>query len=94
MALGSMSYGEARTCATDLGNAAAAMDDLFAKLKSEMNSLDSVLRSNGADELLATYRTLEAKLSGFPDKVRSFQGFLNAAVAQYEADDAQLSREV
>lgn len=94
MALGSMSYSEARTCATELGNAAAAMDDLFTQLKGEMNALDSVLKSKGADELLATYKVLEAKLQGFPDKVRAFQGFLNAAVQQYEADDAQLSSEI
>ena len=54
MALGSMSYGEARTCATELGNAASEMDNLFSQLKAEMNSLEEVLRSNGASELYAT----------------------------------------
>ena len=94
MALGSMSYGEARTCATELGNAANEMDNLFSQLKAEMNSLEEVLRSNGASELYATYKTLEAKLDGFPNKVRAFKGFLETAVAQYEADDAALMKEV
>ena len=94
MALGSMSYGEARTCATELGNAASEMDNLFSQLKAEMNSLEEVLRSNGASELYATYTTLEAKLDGFPNKVRAFKGFLETAVAQYEADDAALMKEV
>ena len=94
MALGSMSYGEARTCASELGNAASEMDNLFSQLKAEMNSLEEVLRSNGASELYATYKTLEAKLDGFPNKVRAFKGFLETAVAQYEADDAALMKEV
>ena len=94
MAFGSMSYGEARTCATELGNAASEMDNLFSQLKAEMNSLEEVLRSNGASELYATYKTLEAKLDGFPNKVRDFKGFLETAVAQYEADDAALMKEV
>ena len=36
MALGSMSYGEARTCATELGNAASEMDNLFSQLKNKI----------------------------------------------------------
>lgn len=94
MALGSMSYTEARTCAGDLGTAATNMDNLIAQLRSEMNSLEDVLKSNGASELYATFKTLDAKLNGYPEKVRSFKGFLETAVAQYEADDQALSREV
>ena len=94
MALGGMSYGEALTCAEQMKNAAAEMDNLFAQLKSEMDSLETVLSSKGGGQLLVTYRTLEAKLSGFPTKVRSFEGFLRTAVAQYQADDASLSSEV
>jgi len=94
MALGSMSYTEARTCATELGNAASNMDNLIVQLRNEMDTLEEVLRSNGASELYATYKTLDAKLNGFPEKVRAFKGFLETAVAQYEADDAALSREV
>lgn len=94
MALGSMSYTEARTCAAELGTAAANMDNLIAQLRVEMESLEDVLKSNGASELYATYKTLDAKLNGFPEKVRAFKGFLETAVAQYEADDAALSREV
>lgn len=94
MALGSMSYSEARTCANDLGTAATNMDNLIAQLRNEMNSLEDVLRSNGASELYATFKTLDAKLNGFPEKVRAFKGFLETAVAQYEADDQALSREV
>ena len=40
------------------------------------------------------HKTLEAKLDGFPNKVRAFKGFLETAVAQYEADDAALMKEV
>ncbi len=94
MALGSMSYTEARTCANELGTAATNMDNLIAQLRNEMNSLEDVLRSNGASELYATFKTLDAKLNGFPEKVRAFKGFLETAVAQYEADDQALSREV
>lgn len=94
MALGSMSYTEARSCATELGNAAANMDNLIAQLRREMDTLEDVLRSNGASELYATYKTLDAKLNSFPEKVRAFKGFLETAVAQYEADDAALSGEI
>lgn len=94
MALGSMSYTEARACAQELGNAAANMDNLIAQLRVEMESLEDVLKSNGASELYATFKTLDAKLNGFPEKVRAFKGFLETAVSQYEADDAALSREV
>jgi len=94
MALGSMSYSEARACAQELGTAASNMDNLIAQLRNEMNSLEDVLRSNGATELFSTYKTLDAKIDGFPAKVRAFKGFLETAVAQYEADDAALSREV
>ena len=94
MALGSMSYTEARTCATELGNAASNMDNLIAQLRREMDTLEDVLKSNGASELYATFKTLDTKLNGFPEKVRAFKGFLETAVAQYEADDAALSGEV
>ena len=94
MALGSMSYSEARACAQELGTSASNMDNLIAQLRREMESLEDVLRSNGASELYATYKTLDAKLNGFPEKVRAFKGFLETAVSQYEADDAALSREV
>ena len=36
MALGSMSYTEAKTCANELGTAAANMDNLIAQLRGEM----------------------------------------------------------
>lgn len=94
MALGSMSYGDARLRAKELNTAASNMDEIFVKLKKEMDSLETVLRSKGADDLYATYRTLEAKISSFPNKVRDFRGFLLAAVEQYEADDASLSSEI
>ena len=94
MALGSMSYSEARNCAGELKTAAANMDDLIAQLRIEMETLEDVLKSKGAGELYATYKTLDAKINGFPEKVRAFGGFLEAAVNQYEADDAALSREV
>lgn len=92
--LGSMTYAQAETCAEQLKSAATAMDELFIQLKNEMNSLETVLKSKGGDELYATYKTLETKLDGFPNKVRSFEGFLRTAIAQYQADDASLSSEV
>mgnify|MGYP003571456666 CR=1 FL=1 len=94
MALGTMSYSEAKTCASELGKAASNMDQLFNNLRNEMDSLQEDLKSSAADELYATYKVLEAKLSSFPNKVRDFKGFLEAAVAQYEADDAALANEV
>lgn len=94
MALGSMSYDMARERAEELQNAAQKMDEEFNKLRSEMNSLESVLRSKGGDELYSSYKQLEAKLNSFPNKVRDFRNFLLAAVAQYEADDASLANEV
>ncbi len=94
MALGTMSYSEARTCATEFGNAAAEMDNLFSQLKMEMNTLEEVLKSKGATELYNTYKTLEAKIDSFPNKVRDFKRFIETAVAQYEADDAALNGEV
>ena len=94
MALGSMSYSEARARAEELNKSASRMDEIFTELKAEMDSLETVLRSKGADELYATYKTLEAKLSGFPNKVRDFRKFLLEAVAQYEADDAALVSDV
>ena len=94
MALGSMSYASARDAAKNLGNIATNMDNLISQLRAEMESLESVLKSKGATELYATYKTLDAKIDGFPNKVRAFKGFLEAAVAQYEADDAALMKEV
>ena len=94
MALGSMSYSVVRTCATNLGEYASEMDTLFEKLKGEMESLEDVLRSRGAEELYSTYKTLEGNLSNYPAKVRAFQDFLNEAVSQYEADDAALANDL
>ncbi len=94
MALGSMSYSEARTRAEELNKAAKNMDEIFAKLKAEMDSLETVLKSKGGEDLYATYKTLEAKIGSFPNKVRDFRAFLLEAVAQYEADDAALAKEV
>ncbi len=94
MALGKMSYGDARNCAAKLGTTADDMDAAFNDLKSEMSMLREEFESEGANELYATFDTLAAKLSGFPSKVRNFKGFLNEAVNQYEADDLALQKEV
>ena len=94
MALGSLSYAEARNSAASLGDSADKMIELFNKLKDEMNSLESVLKSKGADELFETYKLLESKMGGFPIKIKEFKGFLEAVVEQYESDDAALSSEV
>jgi len=94
MALGSMSYAEAKTCASELGTAASNMDNLISLLRTEMNSLEDVLKSRGGSSLYATYLELDKKLDGFPNKVRAFKGFLETAVQQYEADDAALTKDV
>ena len=94
MALGSMTYQEARDRAEDLNNAASRMDEEFTKLRSEMDTLEEVLKSKGGTELYQSYKVLEAKLNSFPNKVRDFRMFLLKAVEQYEADDAQLTSEV
>lgn len=94
MALGSMSYADAKTCGSDLGTSADNMDNLISLLRSEMNSLEDVLKSSGGSSLYATYLELDKKLDGFPNKVRAFKMFLENAVSQYEADDAALTRDV
>lgn len=94
MALGSMSYASARDAAKRLGNIADKMDNQISQLRGEMETLESVLKSKGADELYSAYRTLNSKIEDFPNKVRAFKGFLETAVAQYEADDASLMKEV
>ena len=68
MALGSMIYTEARTCAAELGTAAANMDNLIAQLRVEMESLEDVLKSNGASELYATYKNFSLKKLVCPKK--------------------------
>lgn len=94
MALGSMSYVEARGCADELNKSSRMMDQYFNNLRSEMNSLETVLRSNAGDQLYMEYKGLEAKLNGFPTKIREFETFLRRAVEQYENDDAALNSEV
>lgn len=94
MALGSMSYVEARTCADELNKSSRMMDQYFDRLRSEMNSLESVLRSNAGEQLFLEYKGLEGKISGFPTKIREFEMFLRRAVEQYENDDLALNSEV
>lgn len=94
MALGSMTYQEARDRADDLRKAALRMDEEFTKLRKEMDTLEQVLKSRGGTELYDSYKVLEAKLNSFPNKVRDFSTFLLKAVEQYEANDADLSSDV
>lgn len=94
MALGRLSYGQARACADSLGKSAAGMDDAFNRLRNEMSMLQREFQSAAASQLYQTYNGLEAKLNSFPNKVRDFQVFLNKAVDQYEADEAALNKEV
>lgn len=94
MALGSMTYQEARDRAEDLRKAALRMDEEFTKLRNEMDTLEQVLKSRGGTELYDSYKVLEAKLNSFPNKVRDFRTFLLKAVEQYEANDADLSSDV
>ncbi len=93
MALGSMSYTEAREYAANLGTEADNMDATFNELRAEMNSLEDVLRSKGATALYESYLAVEKELSSFSTKVRTFRDFLNSAVTLYEGDDEDLIRE-
>lgn len=92
MALGSMSYSEARERADRLGTICDRMDEDFLTLRSQMNSLENVLVSKGGDQLYETYKQLDAKLSGFTSKVISFQQFLYKAIEEYKAQDDILTR--
>ncbi len=94
MALGSMNYNDARARARDMENSASSLDSIIAELRKEMNSLEDVLKSDGADSLLATYKVLDAKIDSYPGKVRDFKKFLLKAVDQYEADDLEFKSEV
>ena len=94
MALGTLSDSEALSCANNLKQSSTNMTNLFNDLKNEMNSLESVLKSEASDQLLATYKELEAKLDGFPSKIDDFEVFLRNAVAQYQADDKALESEL
>ena len=93
MALGLMSYEDATKEAENLNLSASKMDKEFDNLKREMDSLETVLKSRGADELYATYKVLESKIRNYSDKVRDFSSFLSSAVAQYKSDDEQLVKE-
>lgn len=92
MALGSMSYSEARERADRLGAICRRMDEDFLTLRNQMNSLESVLVSKGGDQLYETYKHLDEKLSGFTSKVTSFQQFLYKAIEEYQAQDDILTR--
>ena len=92
MALGSMSYSEARERADRLGAICDRMDEDFLTLRNQMNSLENVLVSKGGDQLYDTYKQLDAKLSGFTSKVTSFQQFLYKAIEEYQAQDDILTR--
>jgi uncharacterized protein YukE len=92
MALGTMSYSEAKERADKLGAISNRMDEQFTRLRNQMNSLENVLKSKGATQLYETYTQLDAKLSGFTSKVTSFQQFLYKAVEEYQTQDDILTR--
>lgn len=89
--LGTMTYEEARNCASSMTTSANNMDEYFSRLRSEMNSLEDVLKSKGADDLYNTFLELDKKLDGFPEKIREFSKFLTETVDAYIADDENLS---
>ena len=91
MALGSLQYSEARAHVSELRTSAQNMVELLNELKREMDTLESVLKSKGADELYATYKQLEAKVGSYPEKVQDFANFLETSVARYEAVDNNLA---
>ena len=93
MGLGRMSYSEATKCADNLGTYADTIEKKLRDLRSEIDSMDEVLKSEGASELLAKYDELEKKLADCPTKIKGFEAHLRTAIEQYQSDDERLREE-
>lgn len=93
MGLGKMTYEEALGCAERLKKNADDLRLHIADLKREMNSLNEVLASKGADQVTDTYSMIDTDLEKCPDKIEGFDLYIQEAVKRYRADDAQLGQE-
>ena len=93
MGLGKMSYDEALGCADRLKENAENLRLHLANLKTEMDSLDTVLKSKGADQVTDTYTTVDEDMEKSPDKIEGYDAYIRDAVARYRANDAQLAQE-
>ena len=93
MGVGRMSYTEATTCADNLSRYSANIEKYLTDLRTEINSMDEVLKSEGANELLAKYDELDKKLVDCPVKITEFENHLRTAIRKYQEDDQRLREE-
>lgn len=93
MGLGRMTYGEATTSADNLNKSSASLEKYLKDLREEIDSLDEVLRSEGADQLLKTYEELDEELRVCPQKITGFEVYLRDAIKKYQEDDQRLKEE-
>jgi uncharacterized protein YukE len=93
MGVGRMSYTEATTCADNLNRYSANIEKYLTDLRTEINSMDEVLKSEGANELLARYDELDKKLVDCPVKITEFENHLRTAIRKYQEDDQRLREE-
>lgn len=93
MGLGRMTYSEATASADRLSEIAAALDTELTNLRSEIFSMDEVLKSEGANQVLETYDNLDKELTKCPTKIVEFEKYLRDAIEQYKQDDQTLIEE-
>ena len=93
MGLGKMSYTEALECANNLSKNAEDLRTHLLNLRAEINSMDEVLVSNGATQLLSTYNDLDKELIKCPVKIEIYEAYLREAVEKYQNSDNQLKQE-
>jgi len=93
MGLGKMSYDDALGCAERLGKTAADLGTHLSSLKAEIMSMDEVLVSEGASQLLTKYDNLDKQLATCPAKIEGYEAYLKEAVQKYRASDAALKQE-
>ncbi len=93
MGLGKMSYEDALGCADRLKQNSDDLRLHLADLKREMESLDEVLKSRGANQVSETYTAIDSDMEKSPDKINEFNLYIRDAVASYRAADEQLKQE-
>jgi hypothetical protein len=93
MGLGKMSYDEALGCADRLQKNAEDLRLHLTTLKTEMDSLNEVLKSRGADQIAVTYALIDSDMEKCPDKILGFNAYIRDAVNKYRADDEKLAQE-
>ena len=93
MGLGRMTYSEATTSADNLNKSSASLEKHLKDLRYEIDSMDDVLRSEGAEQLLKTYEELDNDLRVCPQKITGFEVYLRGAIKKYQEDDQRLEEE-